>query len=177
MEELTERIALPGVECVAPAAPDRSRYPARFMDPREVNEPELSRTVAQVHDTLDRLAADGVAPERTVLGGFSQGGCVACDALAQRPRPVAALVVLCGGLIGTSEDEIVKPAEGALAGLPVLLTGTEEDEWIPLERVARTAEILAAAGAEVETRIHPAPHEVHDDEVEAFRRLLLRVGP
>ncbi len=177
MEDLTARIALPGVKCVAPAAPDRSWYPERFMDPREVNEPELSRSIAQVHDTLDRLAAGGVAPERTILGGFSQGGCVACDALVQRPRPVAALVVLCGGLIGANENEIARPAAGALAGLPVLLTGTEQDEWIPLERVARTGEILAAAGADVETLIHPpAPHEVHDDEVEAFRRLLLRLA-
>jgi phospholipase/carboxylesterase len=85
-------------------------------------------------------------------------------------------VVLCAGLIGANEDELARPPPGAFEDMPVLLTGTEQDEWIPLERVERTAAILTAAGAQVETRIHPpAPHEVHDEEVAAFRRLLLRL--
>ena len=113
-------------------------------------------------------------PGRIVFGGFSQGGCVACEALAQRPRELAALVVLCGGLIGATEDEITKPPAGSLDGMPALITGTEEDEWIPTERVERTTAILEAAGARVTLRIHPpAPHEVHDEEVVELRRLLL----
>ena len=176
MQDLVERVDLPGVDCVTPAARDGSWYPERFMDPRAVNEPGLSRAIAQVHETLDRLAAEGVAPERTILGGFSQGACLACEALAQRPRPLAALVVLCGGLMGADEDELVKPAAGALDGLPVLLTATEQDSWIPVERVERTAAILTAAGALVDLRIYPpAPHEVHPDEVAALRGLLLEL--
>jgi predicted esterase len=175
MTELADRINLPGTACVAPAAAeDRSWYPHRFMDPREANEPGLTRAIEQVHETLDSVAADGVAPEQTIFGGFSQGACLACEALAQRPRPLGALVVLCGGLMGANEDEVVKPPAGALEGLPVLLTGTEQDDWIPVERVERTAEILTAAGARVDLRIHPpAAHEVHHPEVVAFRRLLL----
>jgi predicted esterase len=177
MEELAARLALPGVACVAPAAPERTWYPERFMDPRAVNEPAITRAVGQVHATLDSLVADGIDPERIVLGGFSQGGCVACEALAQRPRPLAALVVLCGGLMGADDGEIVQPPAGSLEALPVLLTGTERDTWIPIERVERTAEVLAAAGARVDMRIHPpADHEVHAAEVDAFRRLLLALG-
>jgi phospholipase/carboxylesterase len=173
MTQLAERINLPGVACVTPAAADRSWYPQRFMDPRAVNEPVLSQAIEQVHETLDQLAAEGVAPERTVLGGFSQGACLACEALAQRPRPLGALVVLCGGLMGANEEEIVQPGHGALEGLPVLLTGTEQDDWIPVERVEETSAILTSAGARVEMRIHPPDaHEVHHDEVLAFRRLL-----
>jgi predicted esterase len=174
MSELVELLDLPGLACVTPAAPDRCWYPERFMDPRAANEPRLSRAITQVHDTLDQLAAEGVAPERTILGGFSQGACVACEALAQRPRPLAALVVLCGGLMGAGEDELVKPFDAALEGLPVLLTVTEQDTWIPVERVERTAAILSAAGARVDMRVHPpAPHEVHPEEVDALRSLLL----
>lgn len=176
MQEVAQRVNLPGVACVTPAAADRSWYPHRFMDPRAVNEPVLSEAIEQVHETLDRLAAKGVEPARTVLGGFSQGACLACEALAQRPRPLAALVVLCGGLMGANEDELVHLPAGALEGLPVLLTGTEQDDWIPVERVERTAEILTAAGARVEMRIHPpAAHEVHHEEIMELRRLLLEL--
>ena len=146
------------------------------MDPREANEPELSRAIAHLHETLDRLDAQGVEPGRIVFGGFSQGGCLACEALAQRPRPLAALVVLCGGLMGANEDELMQPAAGALDGLPVLLTGTEQDDWIPVPRVERTAAVLRAAGARVDLLIHPpAAHEVHDTEVVALRRLMLEL--
>ena len=177
MRDLAERIGLPGVACVTPTVRGGSWYPKRFMNPRAVNEPALSESIAQVHETLDGLREQGVDPARTILGGFSQGACVACQALAERPRSLGALVVLCGGLVGAGEDELVHPEAGALEGLPVLLTGTVDDEWIPVERVERTAAILAAAGAEVDTRIHPpAPHEVHEAEVAAFRELLTGVG-
>ncbi len=174
MGDLVERLDLPGVQCVAPAAADRSWYPQRFMDPKAANEPRLTEEIARIHETLDRLAAEGIEPRQTVLGGFSQGACVACEALVRRPRPVAALVALCGGVMGATDDELVEPAAGSLQGLPVLLTGTREDDWIPVERVERTAAILEAAGARVDLRIHPpGPHEVHDLELLAFRELLI----
>ena len=172
MQALADRLRLPGLACVAPEAPGRSWYPQRFMDPREANEPALSRAIEHVHETIDEIETQ-VAPDRVVLGGFSQGACLAGEALAQRPRSLAALVVLCGGLMGADEGELVQPAPGALEGLPVLLTGTEQDDWIPVPRVERTAEVLRAAGASVDLQIHPpAAHEVHDTEVAAFRRLL-----
>jgi phospholipase/carboxylesterase len=176
MQELADRLELPGVRCIAPAAPERTWYPKRFFDPREVNEPQLSQALATVHETLDRLAAEGVDPERIVVGGFSQGGCVTCDALARRPRRVGALAALCGGLIGP-DDELARPDPGSLEGLPVLLTAIEEDEWVPVERIQRTADVFSAAGARVELCVYPpGEHEVHDEEVAAFRRLLLELS-
>jgi len=176
MQDLAARVDLPDLACVSPAAEDRSWYPERFMDPRSANEPVLSRSIDRVQETLDQLADEGVEPGRTVFGGFSQGGCLACDVLAQRPRKLAALVVLCGGLIGATEDEVTKPPAGSLDGMPALITGTEGDEWVPPERVERTAAIFEAAGARVTLRIHPpGPHEVHADEVAELRRLLLEL--
>ena len=176
MQDLAARLGVPAAACVTPAAPDRSWYPHRFMDPRSANEPELSGAIENLHQLLDAVAADGVRPERIVLGGFSQGACLACEALAQRPRPLAALVLLNGGLMGADEGEITHPPAGALGGLPVLLTGAEHDDWIPVERVRRTAEVLSAAGAEVELSIYPpGAHEVRHEEVVALRRLLRRL--
>jgi phospholipase/carboxylesterase len=175
MRELAERLDLPGIRCVAPAAPERTWYPKRFFDPREVNEPQLSASIDEVHRTVDRLADEGVDPGQIVVGGFSQGGCVTCDALARRPRRVGALVALCGGLIGP-DDDLAQPAAGSLDGLPVLLTAIEEDDWVPVERIERTASVLSGAGAEVELCVYPpGKHEVHDEEVAALRGFLLEL--
>jgi predicted esterase len=177
MHELAGRLDLPGVGCVAPAAPGSSWYPGRFIQPRSASEPALSRALDVVTSTLDDLTAAGVDPGRIVLGGFSQGACIACDALARRPRPVGALAVLCGGLIGAGDDELAIPPAGTFDGLPVLLTGTEQDAWVPVERVRRTAQLLSAGGAAVDLRIHPpAEHRVHDVEVDALRELVRRVA-
>jgi len=177
MHELAERLDLAGVACVAPAAPANSWYPGRFMQPRAVSEPALSHSLEVVAATLDDLTAAGVDPARIVLGGFSQGACVVCDALARRPRRLGALAVLCGGLIGADDAEVARPAAGTLAGLPVLLTGTEEDAWVPVERVRWTAQLLAAGGASIDLRIHPpAEHRVHDEEVDALRELVRGVA-
>jgi phospholipase/carboxylesterase len=180
MHELADRLGPPDLACVAPAAPGRSWYPGRFFERRAVNEPALSHALGVVAATLDDLTAAGVDPGRIVLGGFSQGACIACDALARRPRRLGALAVLCGGLIGADGadgDELAPPPAGALAALPVLLTGTEKDAWVPLQRVRRSAELLAAGGAAVDLRVHPpAEHRVHDDELDALRELVAGVA-
>jgi predicted esterase len=177
MHALAERLELADVACVAPAAPDGSWYPERFIAPRAANQPYLAAALATAHQALDELQARGVPTARTVLGGFSQGACLACDAVASRPRPLGGLVALCGGLIGASTHEVPRPKLGSLAGLPVLLTGTEQDSWVPVDRVRETAAILREAGAVVDLHISaPAPHEVHPEEVGALRDLVLSVA-
>jgi predicted esterase len=177
MHALAARLELSGVACVAPAAPGGTWYPERFVAPRSANEPQLGAAHAATHAALDDLESRGIAAGRIVLGGFSQGACLACDVLAARPRPIGALAALCGGLIGSGDTELPRPAPGALHGLPVLLTGTEEDPWVPVDRVQVTAAVLRAAGAEVDLRVSPpAPHAVHAEEVDALRALVLAVA-
>jgi predicted esterase len=84
--------------------------------------------------------------------------------------------VLCGGLIGGDDGELARPAAGELDGLPVLLTGIEDDAWVPVERVRRTADRLRAAGARVDERVHPpAPHGIQPEDVAALRAIVGRL--
>src|SRR3712207_2141709 len=91
MHALAAALDLPGIACVAPAAPGGSWYPKRFIEPRAANEPYLSAALATVDAALNEVLGAGVPAERVVLGGFSQGACLATDALARRPRPLGAL--------------------------------------------------------------------------------------
>jgi predicted esterase len=171
MAALGETLALDGVRYYSPAAPDGSWYPARFMEPFEANEPALGQARAGLEGALERLATDGFSEKRIVLCGFSQGACLAADLLLRHPASYAAALILTGGLIGPPGT--AWRTNSRLAGLPVLLTGCERDEWVPSERVRETAQVLDGLGAEVETVIYAdRPHIVCDDEIFRARTLL-----
>lgn len=65
-----------------------------------------------------------------------------------------------------------------IGGVPVFLTASEHDEWIPPEHVRRTAAALEAAGGEVELQMTgEREHGISDVAVAGVRSLLDRVGP
>src|SRR4030095_15336535 len=110
------------------------------MAPVAGNEPALSRALGVVAATIDALVRDGVAPERIVLLGFSQGGCLALEYAARNARRYAALVGLSAGLIGPKGTP--RAYAGSLQGTPVFLGCSDSDPHIPLWRVRETMAML-----------------------------------
>jgi predicted esterase len=168
------------VAYLAPQAPTGSWYPLSFLAPLEANEPHLGHALATVNAALDHVAAGGVAPERTVLLGFSQGACLAAETAARRGRRLGGLVVWSGGLIGSSTIDGAPPPDdkefsygGSLEGTPAFVGCSDTDPHIPVSRVHRTAAVLRDLDAAVTERIYPGmPHTVNEDEVQWVRDLL-----
>ena len=93
---------------------------------------------------------------------------------APPPGRCAALVVFTGGLIGPAGTtwQLAPPAT-TLGGLPVMLTGSDVDEWVPEARVRETASVLAALGAAVRCRIYSGrAHTVCDEEISEARSFI-----
>ncbi|OVE83848.1 alpha/beta hydrolase [Natronolimnobius baerhuensis] len=160
-----------GVTVLAPNA-ERSRwYPRRATAARAENEPWLTSSVECVGAALEAARAVDVPPERTVIGGFSQGACVAAEFLRRNPRRYGGLCCLSGVLPGSSDDDW--KIAGALEGTPVLLGYGEDDPHVSSKRVVRTARTFADAGANVDERAYPGVgHEVTDNEFDAVRAML-----
>jgi phospholipase/carboxylesterase len=174
LRDVAERVDLPGLAWVGPAAAGGSWYPNRFTEPRESNEPQLSAALQSVDRVLDGLAQDGFEPERVVLLGFSQGACLLADHVIRGPRRYAAAVLLTGGFIGPPGYR--PQSSGDLAGTPVLLATSARDEWVPVGRVRETAELLRELGADVTLLVDEDPeHHVNDATVAAVRELLATV--
>lgn len=168
---LTQYFARDDMAFLAPEAAGHVWYPERFMQPRRQNEPYLSSALANVAALADGLNAAGIADERIVLLGFSQGACLALESAIRRPRRYGGVVALSGGLIGAESE--VAAAEPALAGTPVLLGCAELDPHIPLARVELSAARFEQSGASVTTRIyHGSGHGVNNDEISLIRTLL-----
>ena len=115
-------------------------------------------TYAAVSEWLDSVAEEtGIGPERTVLGGFSQGAAMtyALGLGRGRPRP-AALIALSGFLptVPGFELDLEPPLP------PVAIGHGTFDPVISVEWGRRARAALEAAGAEVLYREYPLPHAV-----------------
>ena len=137
------------------------------------NEPFLSQAVEQIDRVIEEAGEGGrLRASRIVLVGFSQGACLAVEYALQRPGHVGAIIVFTGALIGPP-DTVWPASPGMLAGLQVLLTGSDADEWITQEQTRHTAAVLADLGADVRLRIyHGRPHIVSEPELAEARELL-----
>jgi predicted esterase len=171
MLELADALARPHFAYLAPQAAANSWYPNSFLAPLASNEPGLSSGIKAIADVLARVAAAGIAPERTMLGGFSQGACLALEYAARHAQRYGGLVGLSGGLIGP--DDTPRDYPGSLAGTPVFLGCSDVDPHIPKARVEHSAAVLRRLGASVTARLYPGMgHTINEDELAAVRSMM-----
>jgi phospholipase/carboxylesterase len=129
---------------------------------RDIGYPDrqtFDQTFALVGRWLDALPGElGIPPERTVLGGFSQGA-VMSYALGygeSRPRP-AAIVAMSGFM--PAVDGRVLDLQGR-SEIPVAIAHGTYDPIIGVEWGRRARERLEAVGAPVIYHEAPLPHAV-----------------
>ena len=168
---LADEMNVPDVAYLAPQAARRSWYPESFMAAVDQNEPHLSSALQVVAETIDHATEGDLSTERVVLLGFSQGACLATEYAARHPQRYGGIVGLSGGLIGPEGTAF--DFEGTLDGTPVFLGCSDQDPYIPLERVNETAEALRRLSAKVTKRIYDGMgHTTNEDELEHVRALL-----
>ena len=167
--------AAAGWAFVAPQAANGTWYPERFMAPTARNEPWLSSALETVGRTVAQVEGAGVASDRIVLLGFSQGACLTTEWAARNARRFGGIVALSGGLIGP--EGTPRDYAGSLAGTPAFLGCSDRDPHIPEPRVRETATVLERMGAAVDLRIYPnAPHGIFEDEIKAVAAMMETVA-
>jgi predicted esterase len=161
-----------------PEATGHTWYPQRFIAPLAANEPWLTSALAVVSALVGRATSAGVPLSRIAIGGFSQGACLALEAVARMPVRYGAVLAFSGGLIGPpDEPRAPAPAGASLAGTPVLLGCGDQDGHIPVASVESSAAALRALGGDVDLRIYPGMgHTINQDEIAAARALLARLA-
>lgn len=119
---------------------------------------------AQVAETVKQAASQlGVPAERTVVGGFSQGGIMALSLLLTQPQLAAAAMVWHGRLLS---DALVPAAPGAaLAGRALWISHGTRDEVIPLSHAHAMRNAVAPLAATLTYREYPEVHTIHPQEL------------
>ena len=87
---LAQELYHPDFTYLAPQAAGHTWYPYSFLSPISQNEPGISSGIAAVGALVDEIAAAGIPYECILIGGFSQGACLALEFTARFPAGTAA---------------------------------------------------------------------------------------
>jgi predicted esterase len=173
---LATEIYHPRLAYLAPQAAGNSWYPNSFLAPLSSNQPWLGSALGRIESVLQIAASAGIPAERVVIGGFSQGACLATEFVASHPRRYAGLIALTGGLIGPPGVDLAHP--GDLDGTPAFFGSGDPDPHVPWQRVQESVEVLQAMGAVVTARRYPGRgHTISREELDFARRLVRDAFP
>ena len=169
--ELASVLPHPDMAYLAPQASGNTWYPQSFLAPMPQNQPGLDSGLQAVADAVAQAEAAGIPPEKIIIGGFSQGACLASEFVARNAQRYAGLLVFSGGLIGPPGTP--RNYDGSLAGTPVFIGCSDVDFHIPVERVEETAVTLQNLGASVNKKIYPnMGHTIIQDEIDQAQQIV-----
>ena len=126
---------------------------------------------------IDAECERGIAANRIVVAGFSQGGAIALHTALRQRRRLAGLMALSTylPLVQYFEDEVLNDPDVGHRDLPIFMAHGSFDPMLPMQLGRHSAELLGSAGFEVEWHDYPMPHAVCAEEIEDIRRWLLAV--
>jgi predicted esterase len=173
MEHLVQHLTAPDVHYVLPRAAGEGWYTAPSCAPmQEDTRAEIARALAQVREETTRAQAEAPRDARLVIGGFSQGACLALEYAAAFGRWEGAAFALTGCRVGQPDGTA---ASADLGGFPLYLSTGSADPFIHLPDFCQTLRGLTAAGARVRADVFPrSDHVMSPAEVATVDALLRR---
>jgi phospholipase/carboxylesterase len=137
---------------------------------RDQDQPGIHASLAAVNRLIDQQLSAGIAANRIVLAGFSQGGAIALRCGLARSTPLAGVLALSCYLLEAAD--MPSWADPASAKVPVFIGHGSQDPVVPMALGEAAAEQLGSAGYPVRWLTWPMPHSVCLDEVRAIDQWL-----
>ena len=128
---------------------------------RQLDEKGLLASVDAVSALIAEQRAQGIASERIVLAGFSQGGAVAYQLALSYPEPLAGLMVM-STYFPTSDTIEPSPANAAL---PIHIFHGSRDPVVPETMGQASLAALKTLGYEAEYKSYGMEHEVCHEQI------------
>ncbi|MBN3574527.1 alpha/beta hydrolase [Vibrio neptunius] len=172
MANLIDKLALTEATYYLPSAPETTWYPRGFTRDLNDNQPLLDQGLEVIDQILQAILSQGVKRQRIWIIGFSQGACMAAEFVRRALQPLGGAIVYTGGLFGP-ECPVASAPKPVFEGMPMLLSGSHTDTWVPAERVTQTATYFGQLGAQVHLEIaSERAHHVSQAEIELARGLI-----
>jgi phospholipase/carboxylesterase len=130
------------------------------------DEAGIRRSAASVETLIARERERGVASERIVLAGFSQGGAIALHVALRHGERLAGLIALSTYLL--LEETLAAERSDANRAIPILQCHGTMDPMVPEERGRACRDGLTALGWSVRYETWPMQHQVCDEEIDVI---------
>ena len=140
---------------------------------RQEDEAGIRESEQTVRGLIQRETERGIASERIVLAGFSQGGAVALHTGLRLPQRLAGILALSTYL--PLADTLKAEAHPANDDVPIFMAHGTDDPIIPLALGESSADLLTRRGAKLEWRTYEMEHSVCLDEILDIADWLTRV--
>lgn len=143
------------------------------QDIGRVNMNDVMVSVKQVRALIEREIAKGIAADRIVLAGFSQGGAIALYTGLRYEKKLAGIMGLSTFLPATKT--IANEAHPANKNTPFLMAHGRYDPLVPMAKGAAVRDVLNKLGYDLDWHDYPMQHAVCADEIDAIAHWLKNV--
>ena len=133
----------------------------------------VQRSQAQVDALVAREATRGIAPMRTLLAGFSQGGAIALYAGLRFEARLAGIIALSAYLI--APERLATQASAANRDVPIFMAHGLHDPVVAFAWAERSRDALKAGGWPLEWHAYPMEHSAVIEEITAAGAFIMRV--
>jgi len=146
------------------------------IDHRAAEDETGIRESAAAIGALVRAERDsGIAPDRIILAGFSQGGAMALFTALRWPERLGGVAALSCWL--PLPDTLTAEAHRANSAVPLFMAHGTMDPMVPLHVAEESRDFLRTNGYPVTWLTYPMPHSVCMAEVADLREWLLGALP
>jgi phospholipase/carboxylesterase len=155
----------------------RAWYDVSFGDlegtTKQADEKGVRASQAAIEQLIARETARGIAAEKIVVAGFSQGGAIALQTGLRHADKLAGIMALSTYL--PLAQTLAAEAAPANRSIPVFYAHGTHDAVIPMAMAKASRETLQTAGYTVEWHEYPMQHSVCVEEIGDISRWLSRV--
>jgi phospholipase/carboxylesterase len=142
----------------------RAWYDITGLGPdRKEDDAGIRESAAVVRGYIEQENAKGVASERIVIAGFSQGGAIALQAALRHPQRLAGVMALSTYL--PLRDTVAAEATLANRDVPILMCHGLRDQMVPATLGKASRDLLQSLGYSIEWQAYPMEHQVCMEEV------------
>lgn len=127
------------------------------------DEAGIRRSALALEALIAREVQRGVAAERIVLAGFSQGCAMALHTGLRHSSRLAGIVALSGYL--PLAGQLAEQASSANRDVPIFMAHGTADPMVVLPRAEASRDALLALGYGVQWHTYPMQHSVHPQEL------------
>ena len=129
----------------------------------EEDEVGIRASEAHVRQLIEAEIKQGIAADKIVIAGFSQGGAIALQVALRYPQRLAGVLPLSTYL--PLRQSLAAEASAANKSIAVLMCHGHQDTVVPLQLGERSRDLLLEQGYTIDFRHYAMPHSVCGEEV------------